>query len=251
MLTGSTLARVSSAVGLLALAFLEGGCGGKQIGTSPDAGASSEGGVIVEPDGAVCVDVVLSSYDQSCDQDSDCISITTGVLCSECLCGGSPVNKSGEARYQAQVDPLISRAGGLTCGCPAGAVPQCLDHTCTVCGPGSTEPACGGGDGGTIVSDASADGPGCVDIMASSYDQSCKTASDCIIITAGDVCSGACACGGATINKSSQAAYEAALDGITPAGCPCPASGQPECIGGTCTICGPGSESQPGCPDGG
>jgi hypothetical protein len=211
------------------------------------------------------VDVVLSSYDQSCNIDADCVTITSGNLCSgDCRCGGSTINKSGLATYESETSGL----GASTCFCPAEGVPQCIGGTCTLCGPGSTDPSCGTttSDGGVIYAESStyeggyydggsydggsyeasaADvttGPKdsstgiCVDIVLSSYDQTCTTSADCIDITSGTLCPGSCDCGGSTINKDGQAKYNAATAGIKFGGCPCPAPLPPMCISGMCKL---------------
>ncbi|MDP8999124.1 MAG: hypothetical protein M3O46_03330 [Myxococcota bacterium] len=47
------------------------------------------------PDGSACVDVDLTTYDQSCQSSTDCTGITAGVLCrGACTCGGAAVNAS-------------------------------------------------------------------------------------------------------------------------------------------------------------
>jgi hypothetical protein len=84
-------------------------------------------------------------------------------------------------------------------------------------------------------------------IDPSTYDQSCKVDADCVPITAGDICTGACLCGGVTINRSGQARYDAAISGIMPGPCLCPAQPVPQCIGGTCGFCTGGPTDPPGC----
>lgn len=90
----------------------------------------------------------------------------------------------------------------------------------------------------------------CIDIDLSTYDISCTGDSDCISVTAGEICTGGCACGGATINASGSARYQAALNQVQTLGCPCHALGLPACVNKQCTICG-GPNPTPGCPDGG
>jgi hypothetical protein len=76
----------------------------------------------------------------------------------------------------------------------------------------------------------------CVDISASSYDTSCQSASDCVGITQGHLCSPACLCPNALVNASSLAQWQkdvSALAKGTP--CECPASGAvASCVQGTC-----------------
>lgn len=98
------------------------------------------------------------------------------------------------------------------------------------------------------------DGTACIDISTSSYQTSCHTAADCVVVTTGHLCPGACFCGGATINASGQAAYEQATQGLGNGGCPCPSGPEPECISGTCTLCYGGPNDPAGCeasPDAG
>jgi len=151
-LASSFAARIFSPVSLLALGLL-GACGGKQLGGgSPDGGSGgSDGGVYMAPDGATCVDIDLSTYDQSCAADSDCISITAGPICEgSCECGGATVNASEQSRYQNAIAPLASTRG--VCGCFAEGIPQCVHGTCTFCSLGSNGSGCI--DGGAVGSDA-------------------------------------------------------------------------------------------------
>ena len=84
-----------------------------------------------------CVDVDLSTYDQSCNADSDCISITSGQICQgSCECGGSTINASGEARYEQQVSSITTSE----CPCPEEGSPRCIDGACTICGFGPNQP---------------------------------------------------------------------------------------------------------------
>jgi hypothetical protein len=211
-------------------------CSGKTLssgGTDASAG----------DDGAACVNVELSSYDQSCNVDSDCVEITSGTICNpSCECGGSVINVDGQARYQSQV------AGITPSGCPCayGGNPTCVNHTCTLCEPGP------GGSCDVTADDAgqpSSDAAECVNVDVSSYDQSCTQSSDCIEVTAGMVCTGECSCGGSLINVDGQAHYNQATAGIVPATCSCTTWGEPTCVQNKCVFCL--GANQPGCPDGG
>ncbi len=234
--------RLAAAASLLVFTLL-GACGGKQLG-EPD------GGTFTGPDGAACVDINAASYDTSCTTASDCTTIQTGTVCSgSCGCGGTPVNTSGLARYQAATSGLSFEA------CPCAELPiGCVNGQCTTCMFTTTSGACtdggetgfdagpeagdtGGGDGG---------GKTCVNIDVSSYDQSCNSAMDCFVIGTGDVCSGSCDCPDTPVNVSGQAQYNAAIAGIKFGMCGCPVRGSLACLGGMCALCGlPG---QPPCP---
>lgn len=138
-------------------------CGGtiasSEITSTPDSGASSGGGSAIdagrtkpdsgtssEIDAAVCVDIETSDYDTSCNQDTDCIVINTGEICSgyNCLCGGSTVNADGQAQYDNAISSVDPGPGPM-CGCPYFGRPRCIQNVCTFCpanGVGSTPAGC-------------------------------------------------------------------------------------------------------------
>jgi hypothetical protein len=161
------------------------------------------------------------------------------VCDGECAdCGSDLVNVDEIARYESAIASI------KTAQCECGAPPprECIDHQCTSgvdivdAGPPDTGPP----DTGV-----------CVYVDLTTYDLSCKSDSDCIQITSGEICSGECTCGGSAINADGQAQYDQQLSEITLAPCGCPAIGVPRCITGTCTLCKFGPNGTPGCPDGG
>jgi hypothetical protein len=102
----------------------------------------------------------------------------------------------------------------------------------------------GAGDGGAGNDGGSASG--CVDVPIADFDTSCVRDSDCVAVTTGDVCPGACLCGGATINVADQSRYEQMVQGVATGECNCPLEPVPQCVAGTCTVCPAGSRD-PGC----
>jgi hypothetical protein len=115
--------------------------GGFDTGLDIDTGFLEDEGV---PDtGApLCVDVDLSTYDTSCTQDSDCVEINAGEICprTTCLCGGSAVNVSEQARYEAAIAPIVAADSApspmpFVCGCPFFGNPVCAKGQCTLCVP--------------------------------------------------------------------------------------------------------------------
>jgi hypothetical protein len=108
---------------------------------SPGSGQPSPQGCPTDaPDGgfAQCIHIDASTYDTSCQIDSDCIDITPGTLCDgyECTCGGAAVNAGGLARYQAALGAV--RPGlDLPCECPNLGSPRCVQGpsggVCTYC----------------------------------------------------------------------------------------------------------------------
>ena len=85
-----------------------------------------------------CVDIDLSTYDTSCVENIDCITIQSGEVCSgSCDCGGSPVSASEQARYDQATSGIVF-AG---CPCPSGGLLECIAGTCVICGYGPNRPA--------------------------------------------------------------------------------------------------------------
>ena len=103
-------------------------------------------------------------------------------------------------------------------------------------------------NGGSV---GTSDGGVCVNIDLATYDQSCTTEADCVLVAAGLLCSGDCGCPGSTINSSGIARYAAETSSVSLLNCPCVASGVVHCLQSVCKICGYGSNQPAGCPDGG
>ena len=207
-------------------------CSGKTTGVGPDGGGASGDAAVT------CVNVDLSTYDRSCKQASDCVSVTAGEVCTgQCSCGGSFINAGALGRYQQAVAGIEPG----TCFCGVGPAPECVDGTCTA---GN---AIGADDAGTT---SSPDATACVSIDVSTYPHSCSDDSDCVDVTPGVICTGGCACGGAAINMAGLAEYDQAIQSVQTAACPCAAGGTPRCVQNACILCPFGSNS-PGCPDGG
>jgi hypothetical protein len=209
-----------------------------ETGTSDGAGREVETGISTS-DGGTCVDLVVTPSDVSCASDSDCTLMSTGVVCSDqCSCGYTPVNTMASARFQSQIAPLTFPE----CPCAFPGEARCLGGQCARCGFGPGDPA-GCNDAGTGTADAgrdsgvsTGDGGTCVDILLSAYDQSCNSASDCIVIQTGEVCSGQCACGNEPVNASQQSRYQQAIRDIATGQCNCPLQLAPTCLGNKCAL---------------
>jgi hypothetical protein len=74
-------------------------------------------------------------------------------------------------------------------------------------------------------------------ISASSFNQTCQSAADCIAVYQGDLCTD-CLCPNAAINQGALSAYTTVLDADGPpvSTCGCPAIPPPTCTGGMCTL---------------
>jgi hypothetical protein len=91
-----------------------------------------------------------------------------------------------------------------------------------------------------------------VSIDLSGYDVSCQADSDCISVSPGPFCGPRCLCGGAAINRSGEAAYQALIAPIHARPCKCQTFSV-RCIQNVCVDCPFGSRTAPpGCTaDGG
>ncbi|HEX8794439.1 MAG TPA: hypothetical protein VF765_26020 [Polyangiaceae bacterium] len=152
-------------------------CGGTvdvtpDVGTRPEAGASGSSGGddapgssvlqeagggsastdaaagdVAASDGATCVDIDVSTFDRSCQNDSDCINVSAGTICSgyNCLCGGAAINASEQGRYNAAL-ASVEAGPGPYCQCPYFGRPRCLQAQCVYCpssiGPMPAPPGC-------------------------------------------------------------------------------------------------------------
>ncbi len=83
-------------------------------------------------DAGACVVIDPTTYDQTCQVDSDCVGITPGTVCTgDCQCGGAAINSDGLARYETAVHQL-----GTSPGCPcASELVVCHQNQCINCGP--------------------------------------------------------------------------------------------------------------------
>jgi hypothetical protein len=98
--------------------------------------------------------IVASSYDQSCDVDSDCVAIGVGDPCEPCevLCAGSAAIRSGAlAQYMADVAKSPAGKGTFVCECPQ------YSPASVCCNAGVCAPYC------LDLSDASADAAAMID----------------------------------------------------------------------------------------
>jgi hypothetical protein len=71
-----------------------------------------------------------SDYDQTCEQDSDCIGIGEGNGCDcKVVCQNAAINIADEAKWLK--DRAETPAHAAKCLCPNAPVPCCLDHRCS------------------------------------------------------------------------------------------------------------------------
>jgi hypothetical protein len=103
---------------------------------------------------------------------------------------------------------------------------------------------------GSGVESGTTDGSAeCVDLEVAPSDLSCVSDQDCALSLTGNVCEGQCACGDTSVNAAAAARYQSETAALTFEACPCPAQGEPRCLGGQCTLCGFGPNPPAGCDD--
>jgi hypothetical protein len=113
---------------LVIMASLLVACGGEISGA--DGGNSSDAST---NQGDVCVDLETTSFDTSCNADTDCIGIYAGTLCSgyNCICPTATINASSEPAYGAMRAKVPS--GKSVCTCPLFGTPHCIMSECVFC----------------------------------------------------------------------------------------------------------------------
>jgi hypothetical protein len=130
----------------------------------------------------------------------------------------------------------------LFLGLTTSALLACGGRTLGQCPGGATECGVQTGD-----PDASDDAGACVYVDLSTYRTGCATDSDCTTITAGEVCTGSCSCGGSAVNIGEEARYESETAGIQQGDCFCPSVPAPQCLESVCSICTGSASDPPSC----
>jgi hypothetical protein len=105
----------------------DGGTGDARVSTvaagdAGDAGDDGSGG------GTACNTVDISSFDRSCQKDSDCITVAAGTFCpGQCTCGTAAINLGEAQRYSQTLAPLKPL---IQCSCPSVGSPTCVAGQC-------------------------------------------------------------------------------------------------------------------------
>jgi hypothetical protein len=99
------------------------------------AGCASSSRASVGDGGVACIDFDLSTYDKSCQKDSDCINVNAGMICDRgCMCGGYAINTAAQAPYNATFAAAVAPLPlGISCSCPALGSPHCVEGQCVYC----------------------------------------------------------------------------------------------------------------------
>ena len=125
----------------------------------------------VNPD-AGCTEIQASSYDQTCTRDSDCVAVSVGNACEECVfaCGANVGAINAGAMAQYRVDVAKTPAGVAVCGCPEEAVtaPCCRNGQC------HADNECVSADGSTDAADAGGSRTGRVPVNHRPSDAQCS-----------------------------------------------------------------------------
>jgi hypothetical protein len=107
---------------------------------------------------AGCTEIQASSYDQSCNSDSDCVAVSVGNTCAECVfaCGENvgAINAAAIGQYSADV--AKTPAGIALCGCAS----EPMHAACCRGGQCHADNACSSLDG-SLDGDAAGTPPKC------------------------------------------------------------------------------------------
>ncbi len=229
----------------LVLVVLVVACGGKTSGSAasdagrdapsappPDASGDAGG------DAYVCATLAIQPGDLDCVSDTDCTGALLGTRCANtCPCGiAQAANQAAAARIANETPPFT----GPGCGCASTlGIARCLGTQCVYC-TSPSDPACirppGPPDAGFDAAVATkVDGGTCVNVDVATYDTSCVTAADCILIFTGELCvPSSCPCQQDYVNIGEQARYDQAYNQLPPSACSCPTAAGPQCVGGAC-----------------
>jgi hypothetical protein len=83
--------------------------------------------------------VLVSTYNQECSADSDCVAVGTGDPCRPCdiVCGANAaINKTSLSKYRSDVAAVIAAADAGSCTCAPVTTTVC-------CNAGTCDPSCG------------------------------------------------------------------------------------------------------------
>lgn len=88
---------------------------------------------------AACTTIDTTGYDQSCQTDSDCVTVSVGSICENggsCMCTAGSIRASEKDRFDAHVAAVeaASKPGGRPCSCPYFGSPKCVAKQCMTCG---------------------------------------------------------------------------------------------------------------------
>jgi hypothetical protein len=83
-------------------------------------------------DGGTCINIDLSTYDRSCNRDSDCVLVSSSP-CTTCMCCNASVSAHEQTRYQQDIARLpVAPWQVARCQCPAEpAHASCVQGQCS------------------------------------------------------------------------------------------------------------------------
>jgi len=227
---------------------LGGGCSTTQLCMGGIAGCTSNCQCLGGTWQAPCPANAPQSGSACATEGAGCGYVTPAVACGgsvDCNCQGGAWSCAPTCVTLVE-DAGDGSDGGTDASGPAACVAaggHCVAGVafCANVGPGATPKDCLNVGPGGMLCCAVNDDAGCTEIQASSYDQSCKSDSDCAMVSVGNACAEcifACGENVGAINVGALAQYMADVD-KTPAGaasCGCPNFPRrpPCCRGGQC-----------------
>jgi hypothetical protein len=110
------------------------GDGGSAGSTGSGGGPISTSTVPPTTTNPLCVDLDPSTYDQSCQSDSDCALVPVGTYCEgyTCSCPSGTVSNAAVSQYEAAF-AVVQPAPDTGCECPLAGGARCIAGTCTFC----------------------------------------------------------------------------------------------------------------------
>ncbi len=154
--------------------------------------------------------IAASDYDQSCQQDDECVAVYEGDVCACGGCDNAAINASDSTAYSADRDAAQST-------CPSGQ--QCFDGACaqaaTLCVHGSCEAYQ-------------------LDSVTDVIDRSCQSDEDCALMPNSFGAKCGCQVAVSKSGRAIAARIHAQIAEMTPASCNCEDIGPPKCVDGTC-----------------
>ncbi len=105
---------------------------------------------------AASQNIMASSYDQTCQVDSDCVAVEEGNFCTPGAnngCTNATINKSALPQYRADLAKTQAGICSAVAGCTVEIPPCCQSGTCS---SGCTTGHSGGNDAGTDVASSAA-----------------------------------------------------------------------------------------------
>ncbi len=108
------------------------GSGSDTVAATPSSSSSSS-----SSSGATPADLVATDYSQSCANDSECVAVYQGAVCTSCACPNSAIAKADDPKYLSDYTnrramcPSTSSGASCDCALPSAVNCDAATHKCT------------------------------------------------------------------------------------------------------------------------